>query len=193
MSVRQAQKTATRLRLLQHAEQLVVERGFAETKTIDVARAARVAHGSVFAHFASREHLMATVATQMGRRLTDRLHATVRAGTGLRAVLEAHLRCIAEHEDLYRRLLLDGPSLPAESRLTWLGMQSAVASYVLTAAEADTRAGIIRPMPGHLLFNTWLGLIHHYLANRDVFAPGESVLASHGSTLLEHYLNLIHQ
>jgi AcrR family transcriptional regulator len=188
---RQEQKAATRRGLLQHAERLVIDRGFAETRTVDVARAAGVAHGSVFVHFPSRDDLMLSVATEMGRKLTDRLHAIATAGTGLPAALDAHLTYLAEHEDLYRRLLIEGPALPARFRTTWLGMQSAIAAYLLAAADVDIRAGRIRPVPGHLLFNTWLGLVHHYLMNREVFTSGTSVLAEHGPALRDHYLTLL--
>ncbi len=207
MSVRQEQKAATRRRLLGHAERLVIRNGFATTRTIDVARAAGVAHGSVFVHFPSREDLMLSVASEMGRRLTDRLHELAAAGTGLRPALTAHVGCIAEHEDLYHRLLVEGPSLPSDFRATWSGMQSAVATHILTAAEVDIHAGRVRPIPAHLLFNTWLGLVHHYVANRDLFAatgpgggasPGDpdqspncAVMAAHGPTLVEHYINLL--
>jgi len=191
VATRREQKAATRQRLLSHAEQLVVRHGFTGTRTLDVARAAGVAHGSVFLHFPSREDLMLTVAAEMGRKMTDRLHALAAGGTGLREALAAHLRCVEEHEDLYHRLLVDGPSLPPEFRTAWLGMQSAVATHVLAAAEVDIGAGTIRSMAPHLLFNTWLRLLHHYLVNRDVFAPGGSVLASHGQELLDHYLTLL--
>jgi AcrR family transcriptional regulator len=207
MSTRQDQKAATRRRLLHHAERLVVRNGFATTRTIDVAHAAGVAHGSVFVHFPSREDLMLTVASEMGRRLTDRLHDLAAAGTGLRPALTAHVDCVAEYEDLYHRLLIEGPSLPSDFRATWVGMQSAVASHILTAAEVDIRAGRVRPMPPHLLFNTWLGLVHHYVANRDLFAatgPGRgassgdrersadrTAMAVHGPALVDHFINLL--
>ena len=32
-------------------------------------------------------------------------------------------------------------------------------------------------------FNTWLALIHHYLMNRDLFAPSKSVLSTKGGEL----------
>src|SRR6266545_3086085 len=85
--------------------------------------------------------------------------------------------------------------------------RGAVATHILTAAEVDIHAGRVRPIPAHLLFNTWLGLVHHYVANRDLFAatgpgggasPGDpdqspncAVMAAHGPTLVEHYINLL--
>jgi hypothetical protein len=46
-------------------------------------------------------------------------------------------------------------------------------------------------MPLHLLFNTWIGLVNHYLVNRELFAPGASVIERRGAELLDHFMNLI--
>ena len=42
-----------------------------------------------------------------------------------------------------------------------------------------------------LLFNTWIGLVHHYLVNRDVFATGDSVIAEQGENLVNHFMTLV--
>jgi len=49
----------------------------------------------------------------------------------------------------------------------------------------------VRPMPRHLLFNTWIGLVHHYLANRDLFTDGPSVIAAKKEELVNHFLALV--
>ncbi|MNC80717.1 hypothetical protein D3C75_1336170 [compost metagenome] len=46
-------------------------------------------------------------------------------------------------------------------------------------------------MPVHLLFNSWIGLLHHYLMNRDLFAPDESVLERYGKELLAHFMRMV--
>src|SRR6266545_3086086 len=159
MSVRQEQKAATRRRLLGHAERLVIRNGFATTRTIDVARAAGVAHGSVFVHFPSREDLMLSVASEMGRRLTDRLHELAAAGTGLRPALTAHVGCIAEHEDLYHRLLVEGPSRPTSlPPPKWTSMPDGSDRYRLTCCSTPGsgwsittwRTGISSLQPGRV-------------------------------------------
>jgi AcrR family transcriptional regulator len=192
VSSRAEQKQATRRRLITHAIQLVGTRGFTHTRTVDVARAANVSHGTVFTHFPSRENLVLTVAGHIGREITDRLHELVGSGSGLRETLQAHLQCLEENERVYRQLVMEAPLLPAEFRATWVGLQSAVASYLCTAAEAEASQGTIRPLPAHLLFNTWIGLIHHYLINTELFVHDGSVIAAHGPTLTEHFMTLLH-
>jgi AcrR family transcriptional regulator len=176
MTQRAAQKEETRRRLVEAAERLIAERGFLALRTADVAQAAGVSHGAVFVHFPTREALLAAVTSALGRRLTDRLYSMY--PTTLRESLTAHLRCLAEEEPLYTRLLVERPLLP-ELTADWTMIQSAVAHHIA--------------LPSAFLFNTWIGLVHHYLMNRELFAPKGSVLKKHGKWLVDHFLELVEQ
>lgn len=188
---RRARKSVTRARLLETAEHLFSERGFAATRTEDIAAGAGVSHGTVFLHFPTREALVTDVILGYGRRVTGEMRQRQLSGMGLREALSAHLEGIREHEDLYRHLLAEAPVLPPAARDTLLGIQSAVSGLLAAAAEREQAAGTLREMPTHLLFNTWIGLLHHYLVNRELFAPGGSVIERYGEELLEHYVNLL--
>jgi len=188
---RAEQKAETRRRVLTAATRLVEKRGFQRTRTADVARATRLSHGAVFVHFQSKRALELAVARALGRVLTDRIHALAQEGASFREVLQAHLRCLEEHEELYARLLVEGPLLPKGFSQTWTGIQSAVSHHLLRVAEPAMAAGTIKRQPPHLLFNTWIGLVHHYVVNRKLFAPNGSVLRKHGRMLVDHYLALV--
>jgi AcrR family transcriptional regulator len=189
---RAAQKADTRRRILDTAKRLCARRGFAATRTLDVARHAKVSHGSVFVHFPSREDLIGAVIGELARDITDAVYARVHgAGGALRDGLRAHLDALAEHEEAIRWLLLETPLLPGGFHLAWVGLQSAISVHLAEAAARDIAAGRVRAMPAHLLFNTWIGLIHHYVINRELFAPGRSVLRAHGDELLDHFMGLI--
>lgn len=188
---RAQQKTKTRQRVLNRAKRRFSREGFTQARTADIARAAAISHGALFVHFRSKEELMLAVVEDFGAELTDRLHALVKQGSSLREALTAHLRSLEDHEGLYLRVLLELGLLPAEVRARWTGIQSAIAFHLSAAAEREFAKGTLRRVEPSLFFNTWLGLIHHYLVNRDLFAPGASVLAKHGPALLEHYLRLL--
>ncbi len=188
---RAGQKAETRRRILDTAKRLCARRGFAGTRTLDVARQAKVSHGSVFVHFPSREDLMTEVVDELARDITDTIHARVHVGGSLRDALTAHLDGLAEHEDAIRWLLIETPLSPRGFHLAWVGMQSAISVHLAEAAARDIEAGRVREMPIDLLFNTWIGLVHHYVINRELFAPGRSVLRVHGAELLEHFMGLV--
>jgi len=188
---RKQQKERTRRKLLAAARSLFAQQGIGATRTVDVARAAGVAHGTVFTHFPTREDLVEVVVGEFAAAVAMRIHAVVEQGAGLRAVLEAHLDGLAEDEALYARMVMEGPLLPQDARVTLTGIQSVISFHMAAAAERERAEDRIRPVAQHLLFNTWLGLVHHYVGNRDQFAPDGSVLERCGPELIDHYLGLL--
>lgn len=191
MNARTEQKAATRRRLVSAAEHLFAQQGIAQTKTLDVARQAGLSHGGLFVHFATKDKLLAEVAGHIGREITDRIHALVHDNASLRQVLEAHVECISESERAYAAFLCESRHLPEDVLRTWVSIQSAISSHLTQAAQREMNAGTIKPMEHHLLFNTWIGLLHHYLLNQSLFAPGASVLQRHGAELINHFLSLL--
>lgn len=191
MTTRTKQKQKTYDTLLGTAKELFATQGLAATRTLDVAKQAGVSHGTVFAHFPTREDLLIQAIEDVGNAITARTHELAAQGVGIRAVLDAHLGAIQEHEMFYTRLISETPLLPEAARNTLIGIQSAVSHHLFIAAKQDMDAGLIRPMPMHLLFNTWVGLIHYYLTNHDLFSPGSAVIEEKGQELVEHFINLI--
>ena len=190
-SQRFEQKRKTRERLIEVALPLLAQDGLMAARTGDIATAAGVSHGTVFLHFPTRNDLLIAVIEQFGERLTRRLHELNRGGLGMPEVLQAHLQGLAEFENFYTRMVIEGPLLPVEAQQTLLMVQSAISFHLIQAAENQMATGEIRPVPVHLLFNTWIGLIHHYLVNRQWFAPEGKVLERYGPELTAHFLNLI--
>lgn len=191
VSKRHEQKEQTRKHIVEVAFRQFAEKGLMAARTLDIARAAGIAHGTVFVHFPTREALLIHVIEEFGNRITRRIHELASCGGSVREVLEAHLNGLMEYEAFYTRLITERPMLPEEVHHSIVGIQSAISFHLQQAAEAEMNAGKIRPMPLHLFFNTWLGLIHYYLSNGDLFAPGESVLKRYGKELVDHFLALI--
>lgn len=190
-SQRAAQKAETRGRIVAIARRQYVARGSSALRTADVAKEAGLSHGAVFVHFPKREDLVRAVLGEIGRDLTDRLYALGRAGASLGELLRAHVKALAESEDEYRRLLIEEPTLTREERLPVVGVQSAIASHIAEVAAREMKAGRVRKMPHHLLFNTWIGLVHQYVLHPQLFAARGSVLEAHGATLVRHFMALV--
>jgi AcrR family transcriptional regulator len=188
---RKLQKESTRIRIIATAKQLFGEKGIIATTTQEVALEAGVAHGTVFAHFPTQEQLLTAVIEEFGQTVAGRLHKMVGLSADTAQALRAHLQGLIESESLYARMVIEGGILPPPARTTLIMVQSAISHHISEIAERDMEAGIIQKMPVHLLFNTWLALIHYYLANGDLFAPAGSVLEKCGAQLHEHFMRLI--
>ncbi len=190
-ATRAERKLATRSELLIAARRLFGELGILATTTAQVAEAAGVSHGTVFVHFPTRDDLMTAVIDDFCGALARRVNERAEAGGTVREVLQTQLDAIARDEAFYARLVAEAPTLPYKARIDLMSIQSAVSFQLAGAAERDGAAGTIRPVPMHLLFNGWTGLLHYYLMNRDLFAPGDSVIRRCGDELIGYYTGLL--
>lgn len=190
-SKRQLQKEKTRELLINHAIHCFAKDGLLNTKTSDIAEAAGVAHGTIFVHFPTRDDLVASAIHHFGQKITRRIHELANEKHTVREGLEAHLQGLVEFEEFYTKLAFEGHLLPDSAHNALVMIQSAISFHLIQAAESEMNAGTIRRMPSYLFFNTWIGLIHYYLANKKWFAPDGSVLQRYGQELLEHFLFLV--
>lgn len=191
LTKRSRQKKATSERLIASAYRRFCRDGIAATRVTDVAAAASVSHGTAFVHFSTRDELVAAVIKRYGGRIALRLHELAASRAGLRDVLRAHLDGLNEHEKFYARLVVETPSLGKTARTMLIGIQSAISTHMAAAADRDRAEGLIRAVPSSFLFNLWIGLVHHYITNRDLFAPGSSVLERRGREMIDQFMTLL--
>lgn len=188
---RQKQKALTRKKLIDTALNLFAQKGLTTTRTADVAKAAGVSHGTIFVHFPTQEELLSSVIEEFGTRIAARLHELADKRCSLEDVLKSHLSGLMEFEEFYTRLVIERRLLPECARDTYIMIQSIISHHINIAAEMEIQNGVIRDIPVHLLYNTWIGIVHYYISNSDLFAPEESVLKRYGEELIAHYISLI--
>lgn len=180
---RAAQKEQTHHLLLNMAYATFAKKGFLATKTLDIAHAAEVSHGTLFAHFPTKELLLIKTIDEFGMRIGMKLQQLTKEKSTARQVLEAHLDTIQAFEPFYAHLVIEGPMLPPDARNRIFMIQSGLAHYL-----EHTLKGRDCALPLPFVLNSWLGLIHYYLVNRDLFAPGKSVIETCGKDLLKYFI-----
>ncbi len=187
---RQLQKEATKEHIIQTAMLLYALRGFSVSTNI-IAQTAGVAHGSIFVHFPTRDELLLYTLNRFADELGEKLHNLSLAGEDLQKLLRAHIGILKEYEAFYTHLISELPTLPAEAKEIFLPIQSVTAYHFGEVIEKAVRAGTVKDIPVHMLFNTWIALIHYYLENKALFAPEGSVLTRYEDDLVRTYLALI--
>lgn len=188
---RALQREQTRRQLIDAGLRVVAESGFAGASTAAIAQATGKAHGTVFVHFRNREALVSELAAAVGRAISTRLATLADAAPGLAEVLEAHLTALAENEVLYSRLLCEASTLPPAARAQIFALQSGIAWRIRTAYLRAREQGSVREVDPIALSNIWISLSNHYLINRDLFAPGASVIARCGAEIKTQLLTLL--
>jgi AcrR family transcriptional regulator/DNA-binding transcriptional MerR regulator len=113
------------------------DQGYAEVSIEDVCRAAGIAKGSFYRHFASKEHLFFAAAAAAGTHAADQLTAAAPEGpVGEEAAVDALAEALAP----YIGIVLDLAALAARRR-----PGHAPALRALTAQLRDAVAGLLRP------------------------------------------------
>ena len=189
---RKLQKVQTRERIIAAALKVYSEQGFSSPTTV-IADEAQVSHGSIFVHFPTVESLFLCLLNDFSQDINRELHSLSEYGNDITKLLEMHIDILIKHEGFYKRLTKEAVYLPEEAKNTFINIQSTVSIHFLQALEQEISAGKIKPIPFHMIFNTWLGLIHYYLLNGELFAPRESVLTCYKNALIECFMTLIKQ
>ncbi len=187
---RKLQKDATRKRILQTAYEVYSQEGFLAT-TNQIAKAAKLAHGSIFVHFPTVEDLKASLLEQFRRDLNLELHELSVNNGSLEDFLYTHINILMKHQSFYKRLITESNLLPQQVKYIYVSIQSTVSFHMGNLIEACQKEGKIKKLPVHFIFNTWLGLLHYYVINEELFAPEGSVLNRYKEELVAHFIELI--
>ena len=188
---RQLQKEATREHIIRTAMAVYTAEGFS-APTITIARKAGVAHGTIFVHFPTREDLLLHALERFIDDMGKKLHCLSAANGTIEALLRAHIGIIGENEKLYRNLIMDASSLPLDIKNELVALNSVTARHFEVAVQRDIQDGKVKEQPIHILYNAWIGLVHYYLQNSELFAPGgKSVIKQYKGELVSGFMKLI--
>lgn len=187
---RQIQKEATRENIVRTAIRIYSQQGFF-VSTNEIAKEAGIAHGSIFVHFPTRNDLQIYTLNRISEELGEKLHNLSLAGEELQKLLNAHIDILKEYETFYTHLITEMPSLPSEAQQTLISIHSITSHHFSEVIEKAIQKGEIKDIPFHMLFNTWIGLLHYYLQNKILFAPETSVLDRYKEDLVSTFLSLI--
>ncbi len=184
---RSQKKEQTKAVLMDTAYKIFSEKGIQAARMSDIAAAAKVSHGTVFLHFNTQEAFIAEVVQYYCSQIAARTHELSEGCHTLRELLSAHLDAISQYESFYKRLVLESRMLPLEARDAFITVQSAISFHFSMVLEKEG----VTSLPPNILFNMWVGLVHYYLMNDDLFSPEGHVITRYKTTLTDAFLSLL--
>lgn len=166
--------TETRLRLEREAMRLFVERGIAETSVRDVAKAAGVAEGAMYRHFAGKEALVAALFLGHYLEFAQTLDQLAAGAQGTRAKLDAMIGGFCRFFDrdpvLFRFLLFVQhrplEKVPAGARSPVDVFRDTIAAGMRAGEIPKGDAEFATAMVIGLLLQTATALVYHRLEGR---------------------------
>lgn len=189
-SKRQLQKESTRKKIIEAAYKVYAGQGFA-APTADIAKEAGVSHGTIFVHFSSLEELQCYLVQDFGNALGLEIHCLAETSSNIEELLKAHLNVLAKYENFYIRLIAEKSLLPEDTQMAFANIRSIMAYHFSKVIEREGKNQAIKNISLHLMFNTWMGLLHYYLLNKDFFSPDYPLLLRYGPELIGTFAQLI--
>lgn len=190
LSKRQLQKNNTRKKIIKTAYQVYSKQGFTATTAI-IAKEAGLSHGAIFSHFPTLGELLTCLIQDFGDSLGLELHVLAETSDHVEELLKVYLSVLRKYEEFYIRLVTERSLLPENVQMVFINIQSTIAYHFNRVVEREIENQSIKEIPAHLMFNTWVGLIHYYLMNKDFFSPEAPLLERYGSELIAAFLELI--
>lgn len=187
---RQIQKELTRKHILETAYQVYSKEGFGAT-TNRIAKEAQLSHGNIFLHFPTVVDLQKCLLEEFGKELNKQLHELSQNNDSLEDVLIAHVDSLIKHQSFYKRLITESSLLPEQTKYVYISIQSSVSFHLSQAIETYQDQGKLKKLPIYFIFNTWLGLLHYYLSNQELFAPDGFVLNRYKKDLVTNFMELL--
>lgn len=140
---------ATRTALLDAARMLFVEKGYAETGTPEIVRAAAVTRGALYHHFADKADLLRGVIVRELAAVTAEINAASADAASTHDALlqgaEAWFDAMAD-AGRARLLLLDGPAVLGRAEMDEIDRKTSAGTLV-EGLEAGQQAGDIADVP----------------------------------------------
>src|SRR3954454_13432044 len=163
MPTKAEQTERTRAALIAAGRALFADRGFADTSTEELVRAAGVTRGALYHHFRDKRDLFEAVYVEVERELTERIALGALAGapesplTAMQAAVEEFLAACAEPE-VQRIALLDGPSVLGWDRWREIGAEHGL-GLIEATLQAGGDAGAIAEQPVRPLAHVLMGAL----------------------------------
>ena len=178
-------KRQTREKIIKQATEIIATDGLKESFIKQVGSSSGVAHGSIFAHFGSKEMLIAATTEGYVLKASNFFLSDVSKST-LEDALESHLKIIDFDEELYTNLIIRKSFLPEKAKLIALQFEMKISAMLISAFKNQNLSF------DHIVgSNMWIGLVYRYLENKELYSPNEKVTVKFGDILKDFYLKSV--
>ncbi len=191
MSKRKKAKIETRQKLLAAAKQEFIQKGMLKISTVDIAKRAGVAHGTLFFHFQNKENLLVEVLDRELLKITDELNILLHDSSNIEELLVTYLDFLEREEDFFSIIARETPFYAPPLRRSIFGRESAIRTYFYQALEREITLGMCKAVDITPTLNFLFGTLNYYLCMRDSFATGNSVINEKKETIINTFIQFL--
>lgn len=191
MNKREKAKKETREKLLAAAKEEFVESGLLNISTVDIAKRAGVAHGTVFFHFESKENLLVEVLDRELLKITDNLYRLLHRSNNFEELLNTYLDFLEKEEDFFVIIAQETPFYSPQLRRTIMGREAAIRNYFYQALKKESGQETYNAADITTMMNFLFGTLNYYLSLRTSFVTEGSVIQKKRQSIVNIFMKLM--
>jgi AcrR family transcriptional regulator len=189
---RQIAKLQTFDKIIATTKQLISDIGIIDLKTLEVAKKAGIAHGTLFSHFETKEALIAKVCQNELLAIAKTLKKITEQDTGVISLLKSYLNLVAENEDFYVVIAREFPFLDTSIQERILANETIIKNMLYQKIEAGNNAGQFNVEDITMTISFFFASINYYLSRKEYFVSGRGKLMNQKKKqLIKTFMNLL--
>ena len=188
---RQEAKEKTRQKILEAALEEFTKQGYRGANTARIARAAGVAHGTVFLHFPDKDQLLFEVIRQRLVKISNRLYEAAHEPKEIESLCRVYLDHLNENIAFEFMLAREMPNLPTVLKRQVFTIRSGIILHFHQAIQRGISEGKLKDVNPTVALHVWFGTLHYYLANQEMFAAPGEIINEKGKQLIDYFLKTL--
>lgn len=191
MNIREENKQNTRQKILEGAKQEFIINGFLNTKTIDIAKRAGIAHGTLFFHFINKDKLIIEIIDKELYGITGELYDLLNDTNNFEELLSRYLDFLEKEEGFFSTIARELPFYSAELRRQIFFRESATRNYFYGALEEGIKKEFFKNLDITYILDLLFGSINYYLSLNEVFGYKNKIIKIKKEVIKKNILKLL--
>ncbi|RLD57980.1 MAG: hypothetical protein DRJ01_13175 [Bacteroidetes bacterium] len=191
MNKRLIQKRKTRKLILKTAKNIFITNGFINTTTVEVAKKASIAHGTLFLHFKTKDILILEIFDEILENINNEIQQIIVKTGKLEEILARYLDLIQQQESFFSVIARELPFYSPELRRKILFRDSIIRSYFHKIISKGIETGIYRKVDVSSAVTYLFGAINYYLSFKTIYITEGSVIGKFKDSIIKTFIQLL--
>ncbi len=187
MGKRDDAKLQTRNNILLKATELFLAKGVQKTSTQEIAKAAGVAHGSIFVHYYSRENLVVEVLYNEIKGIVRELSVFEKEHHQPLQLLDKYIELFNQKEDVFYILYHELDYLHPDIKIEVIPMETMIRNCLYLSLNAQGMLSQWSPEEIGAKMEAFFSLIFYYICMRDVYGKRNEVILKKKERIIDHF------
>lgn len=184
MNLRQKQKSQTKKDILNSAKHIFSHLGFLQASTLDIAKHAGVAHGTIFSHFSSKNVLLEAVFNKYLWEINQKLSKEINSNLPFSELIEIYLNSVIDDYSFISNIYKFLPFFPKYLKEIIVFKELSIRKYFYDSYVIGVNEGLYLDIEISSLLNFIFGTIQYYIINDEIFSDQDCILVDKKESII---------